>query len=115
MWLIALMLLLMVPMVLAALVYLLVALWRCLDALLQGTIGAVRITWRAACWAVRTAVRATHAGHYCALRLREWYHLGSTWAGQYLHTSYLAWSSMLRRRYIAGQLRRLRRERHGEH
>lgn len=104
MWLIALMLLLMLPMTAAALVFLAVAAWRCLDALLQGTIGAVRITWRAACWAVRT-------GRVTALRLREWHDAGSTWAGQYLQTSYLAWSSMLRRRYIAGQLRRLRRER----
>ena len=111
MWLIALMLLLMVPMVAASLVYLLVALWHCLDALLQGTLGAVRITWRAACWAVRASARMTRAGHRSALWLREWHDTGSTWAGQYLQTSYLAWSSMLRRRYIAGQLRRLRRER----
>lgn len=105
MWLIALMLLLMVPMAFAALVFLVVAAWRALDALLQGTIGAVRITWRAAIWAVRTG-RAT------ALRLREWHYVGSTWAGQYLQTSWLAWAAMARRRYIAGQLKRLRHKRH---
>lgn len=111
MWLIALMLLLMVPMVAASLVYLLVALWRCLDALLQGTIGAVRITWRAACWTIRAGTWALHSGCSLARRLRQWHDNGSTWAGQYLLASWLAWSNMARRRYVAGQLRRLRRER----
>lgn len=104
MWLIVLMLLLMVPMVAASVVYLLVALWRCLDALLQGTISAVRLTWRAARWSLRT-------GRTVATRLRDWHHAGSTWSGQYLQSAWLAWSNMARRRYIAGQLRRLRRER----
>lgn len=104
MWLIALMLLLMVPMVCAALVYLLVAAWRCLDALLQGTISAVRMTWRAARWSLRS-------GRRVATCLRDWHHVGSMWAGQVLQTHWLAWSNMARRRYIAGQLRRLRRQR----
>lgn len=112
MWLIALMLLLMVPMVAAALVYLLVAVWRCLDALLQGTIGAVRFTWRAAVWSYRASRWTLRTGRLVALRLRDWHYAGSTWAGQYLQASWLAWANMARRRYVAGQLRRLRRERH---
>lgn len=111
MWLIALMLLLMVPLVCAALVYLLVALWRALDALVQGTIGAVRIAWRAVVWLMRASLCAAQLARRGVLWLREWHYLGSTWAGQYLQASYLAWSNMLRRRYVAGQLRRLRRER----
>lgn len=111
MWLIALMLLLMVPMVFAALVYLLVALWRTLDALLQGTVGAVRFMWRAAVWLVRASLCAAQLSRRGAMWLREWHHLGSTWAGQYLESSWRAWANMLRRRYVAGQLRRLRRER----
>lgn len=112
MWLIALMLLLMVPMVLASLVYLLSAAWRTLDALLQGAIGAVRLAWRAAAWSVRATVRLTGLAQRGARRLRDGHHIGTTWAGQYLQASWLAWSNMARRRYIAGQLRRMRRDRH---
>lgn len=104
MWLIALMLLLMLPITCAALVWLLVAAWRFLEALLQGIVGAVRLTWRAARWSLRT-------GRAVATRLRDWHHAGSTWSGQYLQSAWLAWSNMARRRYIAGQLRRLRRDR----
>lgn len=111
MWLIALMLLLMVPMVLASVVYLLVAVWSALDALLQGTIGAGRLTWRAAVWAARATVRGTRTAQRGAQRLRDWHHAGTTWSGQYLQASWLAWSNMARRRYVAGQLRRMRRER----
>lgn len=112
MWLIALMLLLMLPMAAAALVFLVVALWRALDALLQGTIGAARLTWRAAGWTVRMIVRATRVARRGAQRLREWHNTGTTWAGQYLESSWRAWANMTRRRYIAGQLRRLRKDRH---
>lgn len=112
MWLIALMLLLMVPMALAALVYLVTAVWRCIEALLQGTVAAVRLTWRAAVWSVRMTARATQAAQRGAQRLRDWHHLGTTWSGQYLESSWRAWANMTRRRYIAGQLRRLRRQRH---
>lgn len=111
MWLIALMLLLMLPMTAAALVFLVVALWRALDALLQGTIGAVRLTWRAAVWIVGAGTWALHKGCSSAHHLRRWHEGGSTWAGQYLLASWHTWSNVLRRRYIAGQLRRLRRAR----
>lgn len=111
MWLIALMLLLMVPMALAALVYLVTAMWRMLDALLQGTIGAVRLTGRASIWAVRMTYRMTLLASRGAHRLRNWHHAGSTWSGQYLQSAWLAWANTARRRYIAGQLRRLRRQR----
>lgn len=103
--------LLMAPIVCAALVYLIVAAWRALDALLQGTIGALRFTWNVGAWLWRAAAWTLRTGRRAAYRVRDWHHTGSTWAGQYLQTSWLAWSSMLRRRYIAGQLRRLRRER----
>lgn len=111
MWLIAIMCLLMVPVAFAALVWLLVAAWRALDALLRGTIDAVCITWRVMAWTLRVAVRAARSAHAGALHLRQWHAIGSTWAGQYLQTSCLAWSSMLQRRYIASQLRRMRRTR----
>lgn len=111
MWLIVLMFLLMLPMTLAALVYLVVAVWRALDALLQGTVGAGRLTWRAAVWAARATVRGTRTAQRGAQRLRDWHHAGTTWSGQYLQASWLAWSNMARRRYVAGQLRRMRRER----
>jgi len=111
MWLIALMLLLMVPMAVAALVYLVAAAWRLLEALLQGTIGAVRFMWRATVWTYRAGIWSLRKGRGLAYRLRCWHDIGSTWAGQYLLASWLAWSNMLRRRYVAGQLRRLRRER----
>lgn len=111
MWLIAIMLLLMVPMAFAALVWLLVAAWRALDALLQGIIGAVQLTWLAMAGTVRAILRLARGTRRAAVYLRNWHHGGSTWAGQYLQTSYLAWSSMLQRRYVAGQLRRLRRQR----
>lgn len=112
MWLIALMLLLMVPMVLASLVYLLSAAWHLLDALLQGTVGAVRMTWRASVWTARMTYRLTLLASRGAHRLRNWHHAGSTWSGQYLQSAWLAWSNMARRRYVAGQLRRMRRDRH---
>lgn len=114
MWLIVLMLLLMVPMVAASVVYLLVALWRCLDALLQGTIGAVRITWRAGVGLWRVMRWMLRTGRRIALQLRDWHDVGSTWAGQFLQSCWFAWSNTARRRYIAGQLRRLRRARHPE-
>ena len=112
MWLIALMLLLMVPMVFAAVVFLVVSLWRAMEALLQGTVAALCLTWRAAVWTVRMIVRATRLAQRGAQRLRDWHHLGTTWSGQYLESSCRAWANMTRRRYIAGQLRRLRRQRH---
>lgn len=112
MWLIALMLLLMVPMVAASIVYLLSATWRLLEALLQGTVGAVCITWRASVWTVRMTIRATGLAQRGARRLRAWHHSGTTWSGQYLESSWRAWSNMARRRYVAGQLRRMRRDRH---
>lgn len=111
MWLIALMLLLMVPMVLAAVVYLLVAAWRFLEALLQGMVGALRLTWRVGVWTARTAMATARWARRTAYHLRDWHYTGSTWAGQYLQTNWLAWANMARRRYIAGQLRRLRRDR----
>jgi len=111
MWLIAIMLLLMLPMAVAAVVYLVVATWRVLDALLQGTIGAIRLTWRAVVWTYRAGIWALRKGRSTAYRLRHWHAIGSTWAGQYLLASWFAWSEMLRRRYVAGQLRRLRRDR----
>lgn len=114
MWLIALMLLLMLPITAAALVYLLNAAWRLLDALLQGTIGALRLTWRATVWAARASGQVVRMLHLAAVRLRDGHYAGSTWAGQYLQSCWLAWSNMVRRRYIAGQLRRRRRERHTE-
>lgn len=112
MWLIALMFLLMLPMAAAALVYLAVAVWRFFDALLQGTIGAMRITWRASVWTVRMTVQATRLAQRGAQRLRDGHHTGTTWAGQYLQSCWLAGSNMIRRRYTAGQLRRMRRARH---
>jgi len=115
MWLIALMILLMVPMTFAALVYLLVAAWRALDALLQGTIGAVRFTWRMGVWSARMIVLGTRTAQRGAQRLQNWHHAGTTWSGQYLQASWLAWSNLLRRRYIAGQLRHLRRRRAHPH
>ena len=112
MWLIAIMILLMLPMTAAAIVYLVTAAWRMLDALLQGTIGAVRFTWRASVWTARRTGRATHLAQRGAHRLRHWHYAGTTWAGQYLESSWRAWANMARRRYVAGQLRRLRRQRH---
>lgn len=111
MWLIAVMLLLMLPVTMAALVWLVVAAWHALDALLQGIVGALRYTWRAAIWAVCMTIRAVGLARYAARLLRDWHYTGSTWAGQYLQASWLAWTNMARRRYVAGQLRRLRRQR----
>lgn len=109
MWLIVLMCLLMIPVTFAALVYLLVVVWRVLDGLLQGTLGALRLVWRLTLWTGRAGVRALHFGCSGLSRLRDWHASGSTWAGQYLLASWLAWSNTMRRRYVAGQLRRLRR------
>ena len=112
MWfLIAVTCLLMLPMALAAVVYLITAAWRATDALLQGTIGAVRITWRATQWTWRATCWTLRKGRSVAVQLRDWHHTGSTWAGQVLETHWLAWSNMARRRYIASQLRRMRRQR----
>lgn len=104
-------LLLMLPMAFAAVVYLLASAVRFVEALARGTAGALRKTWAAAVWAYRAARWALHKGCSLALRLRDWHHAGSTWAGQFLQASWLAWSNAARRRYIAGALRRRRRER----
>lgn len=111
MWLIALMLLLMLPMACAALVFLFASVWRFLEALLQGIVGALRLTWQTLVGSYRAALWTLRTGRLVALRLRDWHYTGSTWAGQYLQAAWLAWSNMARRRYIAGQLRRLRRDR----
>lgn len=103
-------LLCLLPMVIAAVVYLITAAWRAAEALLQGTAGALRLSWRAGVGLWRTACWTLRTGRLVALRLRDWHDVGSTWAGQFLQSCWFAWSNTARRRYIAGQLRRLRRD-----
>lgn len=100
----ALMLLCLVPMAFASVVWLFVALWRFLDALLQGTIGAVRLLYRVTRLAARGAwVVACH--------LHAWHAAGTAWAGRWLRSFWSTYSYVFTRRFIASQLRLRRKAR----
>lgn len=77
------------------------AVWRLLDALVQGVVGGITYTFAIA-FGTWEALRATG----------RWLMRTDTTFGQRLHAVWWSYSYWIKRRYIASQLRQWRRERH---
>lgn len=85
--------------------WLLGALWRLLDALVQGAAGGVRLFW----WLAHAAARLL----WTALRgLQRQAFALDLWMSQHAHAAWWSYSYWLQRAYIASQLRQRRREKH---
>lgn len=89
----------------AAVVYLLRAVWSMAEALANGIVGGVVLFWRLARWTMRTTWRDVQWIKRTAIAL-------DTWLSQRAHATWWSYSYWLKRNYIASVLRHRRKGRH---